>query len=288
MKELEGVGVALATPLNSDYSIDYVALEKLIRHVVDGGVDYIVAMGTTAEAPVFSWKEKLDVLEFVFDKTGNNIPIVFGHGGNHTFNLIERATDLKNYDLAAILSASPYYSRPSQKGIIRHYQLLGDAFPFPIVLYNVPSRTASNMEAETTLELAKHENIIGIKEASTDMKQCMKIIHERPHDFLFLSGNDHTTYDLIQHGAEGIISVIANLLPAEFTRMVKLKLSGSAIAEDLNNQLVQAYELSSLEGNPTSLKAGLEAAKLCQRTVKPPLFDGSDELVRKWETYLNA
>ena len=283
MRELGGVGVALATPLNKDYTINFDALERLVNHVIQGGVDYLVVMGTTAEAPVFSWKEKLQVLEFVFDKSEEKLPIVFGHGGNHTFNLIERTADLKSFPLAALLSASPYYSRPSQEGILRHYQLLGDAFPYPIILYNVPSRTASNMEPETTLKLAEHENIIGIKEASVDMDQCKRILSEKPEDFLFLSGNDHTTFELLRAGGQGVISVLANLMPKEFKTLVDRLLAGD---EAVIDDLVQAYAYASAEGNPSSIKAGLEAAGICDRTVKPPLFDGSDALVADWKAYL--
>ena len=287
MKELGGVGVALATPQNRDYSIDFEGLERLINHVVAGGADYLVVMGTTAEAPVFSWKEKLQVLEFVMQQTSEKLPIVFGHGGNHTFNLIERTKDLKDYPIAALLSASPYYSKPSQEGILRHYEMLGDAFPHPIILYNVPSRTASNMEAETTLKLARHENIIGIKEASVDMRQCKKVLANKPQDFLFLSGNDHTTFELIQSGAEGVISVVANLVPKQFRQMVKSGLDGEfGNAEQLNSALLTAYDLSSAEGNPSSIKAGLESAGICAKTVKPPLFDASTELVAQWNNYL--
>ena len=285
MKELGGVGVALATPMNNDYSIDFGGLERLIEHVLTGGVDYIVVMGTTAEAPVFSWKVKLQVLEFVLEKTADKVPIVFGHGGNHTFNLIERTRDLRDYNLAALLSASPYYNKPSQEGINRHYQMLGDAFPHPIILYNVPARTASNLEAETTLKLAEHENIIGIKEASVDFAQCRKILSQKADDFLFISGNDHTTFELMHEGADGVISVVANLLPQEFCAMVK-RTQADNFTDELNNELLRAYELSSMEGNPSSLKTGLEAAGICQRTVKPPLFDGSDELFAQWKSYL--
>lgn len=289
MKELGGVGVALATPMNRDYTIDFSGLERLIKHVVDGGIDYIVVMGTTAEAPVLSWKEKLQVLEFVFEKTSEKIPVVFGHGGNHTFNLIERSKDLINYNIAAILSASPYYSRPSQEGILRHYQLLGDSFSHPIILYNVPSRTGSNLDADTTLTLAKHENIIGIKEASVDKDQWKQILKGKPEDFLFLSGNDHTTFEIIQRGGDGVISVVANLVTEQFCSMVKTAIHENfTTAKNLNDKLLKSYELSSVEGNPSSLKTGLEAAGICDRTVKPPLFDGSDELISQWATFLNS
>lgn len=287
MNELEGVGVALATPLNEDYSIDFEGLERLVSHVIDGGVDYLVVMGTTGESPVFTWKEKLEILDFVLDKNNGRKPVVFGLGGNNTFDLIEKSKNLKKYDLAAILSASPYYSKPSQEGIVRHFKMLSDAFPHPIVLYNVPARTASNMEANTTLKLAEHPNIIAMKEASGDFEQCKKIIADKPHDFLCLAGDDQTTFELIQSGASGVISVLANALPKEFTQMVKSALRGdSSKAKELNDQLSEAYELASLEGNPSSIKAGLDALGICKRTVKPPLFDGSDELVEKWSEYL--
>ena len=288
MDEIKGVGVALATPLNSDYSIDFPSLEKLINHVSAGGVDYLVVLGTTGESPVFSWKEKLQILEFVFDKNKKNLPVVFGLGGNHTYDLIEKSKDLQSYDLAAILSASPYYSRPSQQGIVRHYELLADAFPKPIILYNVPARTASNMEAATTLQLASHPNIVAMKEASKDLDQCIKIMQEKPDGFMFLSGEDSFTNELIQQGAEGVISVIANLLPNQFGEMVNTGLQGNHTdADQLNAQLQEAYQLASEEGNPSSLKAGLEAAGISSRTVKPPLFDGSDHLVQSWKNYLS-
>ena len=287
MKELVGVGVALATPMKDDYAVNYHALEKLITHVVDGGVDYLVVMGTTGEAPVLSWVEKLKILEFVFEKTNEKTPIVFGHGGNNTFNLIERTKDLRDFDLTAILSASPYYSRPSQEGIIRHYQMLGDAFPCPIILYNVPTRTGSNMEAATTLKLAEHENIIGIKEAADDEHQIRTILNERPKDFLFLSGNDDNVHELIKSGSDGIISVVANVLPAEFSKLIHGALDGN-FSDSYNEKLSTSYELCSAEGNPSSLKAGLEAAGICKRTVKPPLFDGSDQLVNDWKVYLKS
>lgn len=282
-----GTGVALATPLNTDYTVDYDSLTKLLDHTIDGGVDYLVVQGTTGESPVFSWSEKLDILSKVIDHVNGALPIVFGLGGNNTFDLIEKSKDLKAFKIDAILSTSPYYSKPSQQGIIRHYQMLADAFLAPIILYNVPARTASNVEAATTLELAKHENIIAMKEASGDMDQCKTIIDQKPDDFLLLSGDDGLAFDLIKKGAEGVISVIANLLPSQFTEMVNNTLKGDyAKASSQSQALKKAIDLSMKEGNPSSLKAGLEAAGICSRTVKPPLFDGSDELVEEWRNYV--
>ncbi len=287
MKGITGVGVALATPLNNDYSIDFQSLRKLVNHV-SKGVDYLVVLGTTGESPAFSWKEKLQILEFVFDNNPKNLPVVFGLGGNNTFDLINKSKDLKQYNLTAILSASPYYNKPSQKGIIRHYEMLGDAFPHPIILYNVPARTASNMKAATTLKLAEHPNIIAVKEASNELAQCLQILENKPDDFIFLSGEDSFTNELIQHGADGVISVIANLLPERFNEMVKRGLKDDFnVASELNKKLIRGFQLASREGNPSSIKAGLEAASICSRVVKPPLYEGSDELTKNWKDYLS-
>ncbi len=280
--------MALATPMNKDYSIDYSSLKKLIDHIIHGNVDYLVVQGTTGESPVFTWKEKLALLQFITDYVNGRKPLVFGLGGNNTFDLIEKSKDLKSFDLMAILSTSPYYNKPSQKGIIRHYQMLADACPHPVILYNVPSRTASNMEAETTLKLTRHENIVAIKEASGNLNQCKKIAENKSKDFMLLSGDDSLVLDIIRMGGEGVISVIGNMRPLEYTQMVNMALNGKySEAEALNIPLKKMYAMLMEEGNPTSLKAGLEAIGMCRRTVKPPLFDGSDTLVNKWKEELN-
>ncbi|MEP1095519.1 MAG: 4-hydroxy-tetrahydrodipicolinate synthase [Cyclobacteriaceae bacterium] len=283
-----GTGVALATPMNEDLSVDYNSLEKLINHTIDGGVNYLVVMGTTAESPTFSWREKLEVLSFVIEVNSRRLPVVFGLGGNNTIELIKQSADLANSDIDAILSVCPYYSKPSQEGIKRHYQMLADAFPKPIILYNVPSRTASNVEVQTTLELSDHANIIGMKEASGDLNQCQAIIENKSKDFLLISGDDGSTYDLAKKGAEGVISVIANILPDEFTFMVNSVLNGDLEqGAKLNRSLEKAYELLATEGNPVSLKAGLSIDGLCQDTVRPPLIEGSTALQNAWRAYLS-
>ena len=285
-EELRGTGIALATPLSNDYTIDYQSLGKLLDHIVDGNGDYIVVQGTTGESPVFSWEEKLNILKFVIKHLDGKKPVVFGLGGNNTFDLIEKSKALKDIDLAAILSVSPYYSKPSQEGILRHYQMLADAFPHPIILYNVPARTASNVEAQTTIELSKHENIIAMKEASGDLQQCKEIAEKRAERFMLLSGDDALAHEIIQLGGEGVISVIGNIMSLKFTSMVNASLAGEADkALQLNKELRVAYDLLSEEGNPSSLKAGLEAIGIGKRTVKPPLFDASDTLVSKWKKY---
>ncbi len=289
MSQLRGTGVALVTPLNKDYSVDYDALARLISHTISGDVDYLVVMGTTGESPVFSWKEKMAILEFVLEKNNGRKPVVFGLGGNNTFDLIAKSKDLSGYGLDAILSVSPYYSRPSQEGLIRHFTMLADAFPFPIILYNVPARTGSNVLAETTLALAEHEQIIGMKEASGNLEQINEILSHRPEDFLFLSGDDQLTLKMIENGADGIISVIGNILPQPFAEMVRKALDGNfELAREYNQLLEEAYQLLSEEGNPSSLKTGLSVLKICNDTVKPPLYEGSADLKSKWNTYLTS
>lgn len=288
MKEkFGGTGVALVTPMNEDLSIDYKALEQLINLTIEGGVNYLVVMGSTGESPTIEWNERLDILSFVQKINSGRVPIVFGLGGNNTKKLIAQAAELHNFDVDAFLSVSPYYSKPSQAGIRRHYEMLADATEKPIILYNVPSRTASNVLAETTLELAKHENIIGMKEASGDLDQCLEIIFNKPDDFLLLSGDDGKTYELLKNGAEGVISVIANILPEEFTFMVNSTLNSKLDAgKKLNKSLEKAYELLSSEGNPVSLKSGLLVDDICKDTVRPPLIEGSIALQNSWRDYL--
>ncbi|WP_436516260.1 4-hydroxy-tetrahydrodipicolinate synthase [Ekhidna sp. To15] len=284
--ELRGTGVALATPMNTDYSVDYQSLGRLLDHIIAGNADYIVVQGTTGESPAFSWSQKLEILQFVLDHLKSSKPVVFGLGGNNTFDLIEKSKDLKSFELAAILSASPYYNKPSQEGILRHYCMLADAFPHPIILYNVPSRTASNVEASTTIKLGEHQNIIAMKEASGDLAQCKEIAERRPSGLMLLSGDDALAHDIIKLGGEGVISVIGNIMPKEFTEMVNLTIKGEYdAASKMNENLKEIYELLSREGNPTSLKAGLEAIEIGGRTVKPPLYDASDSLVGKWKAY---
>lgn len=286
-KNLIGTGVALATPLNSDFSIDWEGLEKLINHTIAGKVDYLVVMGTTGESPVFTWNEMLDILEFVFDKANDRIPIVFGVGGNDTEVVVRKSQDVKRFNLEAVLSVCPYYNKPSQKGIIRHFSMIADASEYPVILYNVPHRTVTNIEASTTLELAKHPNIVATKEASGDLKQAEEIIRNSPNDFLTLSGEDSNVLSMIEIGGNGVISVAANLIPGDFSHMVRLALDHEyKKASEINHKLKNIYDLLSKEGNPTSLKAGLEAISLCERTVKPPLYDASEELFNEFKSLL--
>ena len=281
--QIKGTGVALVTPFTENLVIDFDALGKIIEYTIEGDVDFFVILGTTGESPVLSWGEKLEVLSYVIDKNNGRKPLVFGLGGNNTSELIEKSNELRDTEIDAILSVNPYYNKPSQAGIERHFNLLADAFPKPIILYNVPHRTASNIEANTTLKLSRHANIMGIKEASGDLTQCEQIIKEKPDDFIVLSGEDSLTRQLINIGATGVISVVGNILPAEFSSMVNQALAGNnAAAKELNEKLKSAYELLSREGNPSSLKSGLKAKLLCEKYVRPPLFEASSGLESSW------
>lgn len=278
--QLKGTGVALVTPFKKDFEIDFEGFGRLLKHVTKGGVDYLVVNGTTGESPTLSWDEKIQLIDFISKNNTKNLPVVLGHGGNDTRKLIADLSHIKNLNLAALLSVTPYYNKPSQQGLIRHFQLLADASPFPILLYNVPYRTATNMEATTTLELAKHENILGIKEASTDLVQSLEIIINKPQTFIVLAGDDAVTLPLIYLGAAGVISVSANYVPSAFSKMVTNALSGNIEeARLLNEKLLPVYQLMGKEGNPTSVKTGLEFLNICSRTVRPPLADGSDSLL---------
>lgn len=282
-EKLAGTGVALVTPFNKDLSIDFDGLTRVINHVSKSDVAYLVVMGSTGEAPTIEWSEKLEVLEFILDNNPKNLPVVMGVGGNNTSQMINDVKALKDYPLIGILSSSPHYNKPSQQGIIKHFEAFASASPFPVILYNVPARTGSNMNAPTTILLSKHPNIMGMKEASRDLSQCAKIIAETDDNFLLVSGDDALTLPLISLGARGVISVIANLLPVEFSEMVAVALDGKTEeASKLNKDLLTHYELVGLEGNPVSLKVGMKAHQLIEDHVRLPLVSGSQDLFEKF------
>lgn len=278
--EIKGVGVALITPFNN-YEIDYPALERMIEHVVNGGVDYIVALGSTAETATLSLVERQSVLRFVVERVAGRVPIVAGMGGNNTMALVEQ---LKSFDLSgtvAILSVVPYYNKPSQEGIYRHYMAVAEASPVPVIVYNVPGRTGVNMTAETTLRLAfASKNIVAVKEASGDIKQMQAIIDGRPDDFLVLSGDDGITVELIKHGGNGVISVAANAFPERFCHCVHEAMKGNiAQAEELMEEFTEPIKLLFREGNPTGVKTMTAAMGLTRSEVRLPLVEGSDALM---------
>lgn len=285
--QFKGTGVALVTPFKSDLSIDFEALKQLLDHVSEGDVEYLVVLGTTGEAPTITAKEKNEVIEFVLANNPKNLPVVYGLGGNSTQWTIDQLDLVKDYDLAAILSLSPYYNKPSQMGIQKHYEAIADASPFPVILYNVPARTSSNVTAETTINLSKHPNIIGTKEASGNLAQCMEIQQNTPDDFILISGDDPLTLPMMSFGCVGAISVIANIQPKTFSDMIRYGLAGNfEEANKLHMEMMTGYDLVGKEGNPVSVKTGLEALGLMKRDVRLPLFEGSKELLRHFKMYL--
>lgn len=287
LSNLKGTGVALVTPLHEDESIDFGGLEKLIDHVIDGGVDYVVSLGTTGESPVFTWEEKMSIVSHTLEYCHGRIDVVLGLGGNNTREILEKLTIVAHLKVAAMLSVSPYYNRPSQEGIKNHYQQIAAASAHPIVLYNVPFRTGSNIESDTTLHLAEDRNIIGIKDATTDLRQVTRVLRDRPDDFLVLSGEDSIALPLLSIGGDGVISVLANLLPGDFSSMVSLARNNDfASAAAVHQRLSPFYHLSSAEGNPSSIKAGLQAAGLMSCCVRPPLAEPSKLLQAQFKLAL--
>jgi 4-hydroxy-tetrahydrodipicolinate synthase len=281
MKKLFGTGVALITPFTENLEVDYKALKKLLNHTAKG-VDYYVVMGTTGESATVSRQEKKRILQFVKDNNSKSLPIVYGVGGNNTHEVIETLNDTELDGVSAILSVSPYYNKPSQDGIYQHYVAIADRSPLPIILYNVPGRTASNITADTTLRLAQHSNIIGVKEASGNLEQCLKIIKYMPKDFLLISGDDMLTVPLYSIGAKGVISVLANAYPTTFRKMKEF-----AFANDFKKATLELLKLSDInapmyeEGNPVGLKALLNQMGICPQYVRLPLAPASENLQDK-------
>ncbi len=279
MNSLQGLGVALVTPFDVHNNIDFEALLKLLKHTANNGVDYWVVMGSTGEAITLSNKEQNEVLAFVKNNNPKNLPIVFGLGGSNTSALIERLKELNLSGVTAILSSSPAYNKPTQEGIIAHFSLFADKSPVPIILYNVPGRTCSNMEASTTIELAAHTNIIGIKEASGNLQQAEQIIISTAKDFVLISGDDMLTPALIKIGATGLISVLANALPKQFNQLTTLAINGD-IAESQKsvNHLKELSDLMYVEGNPTGIKELLAQQGICSNYVRLPLVPATKSL----------
>ena len=270
---LKGLGVALITPFKEDDSIDYTALGKLIEHLIQNSIDYLVVLGTTAETPTLSAEEKKEVVVFVKQRVNGRVPIVLGVGGNCTSSVVAQ---LKNDDyegIDAILSVVPYYNKPSQEGIYQHYKAIAKATELPIILYNVPGRTGVNMTAETTLRIAREfSNVVAIKEASGNIVQMDDIIKNKPADFMVISGDDGITFPLITLGAVGVISVIGNAFPKEFGRMVRLALNGDYdSALRIHHEFTELFSLLFVDGNPAGVKAMLNAMGYIDNKLRLPL-----------------
>ena len=287
--DLQGTGVALVTPFHKQGNIDFTSLGRLIDHTLEGGVDYLVSLGTTSEYPTLSSQEQLAVVEFTIEKVENRVPVVLGMGGNDTRSLVDkiRHTDLSS--IAAILSVAPYYNKPNQKGLYAHYKAIAEASNTPIILYNVPGRCGVNMTAETTLQLANDfSNIIGIKEASGNMAQCMEILANKPQGFTVVSGEDALVLPMIALGAQGVISVAANAYPNIMSELVTHSLkSNMKKARAVHEKLLPFSNAIFDEGNPTGIKAALEIMGICQNNLRLPLVKSSKQLYSKLQTIIN-
>ncbi len=271
--KLKGTGVALITPFHKYGTIDFTSLGDLVEHVIKGGVNYLVALGTTSEAATLTEDEKIAVVEFIVDKAEGRVPVIVGHGGNNTTALELQLKKFPYQNVDGILSVTPYYNKPNQKGLYYHFKTLASATDLPIILYNVPSRTSVNMEAETTLKLAEEfSNIVAIKEASGDMFQITKILKDKPKDFLVISGDDVLTYNMIGGGASGVISVTANAYPAEYSQMVNSALKNNwKSAKEFNFSLLEFMEAIFEDGNPSGIKSALNTMGIIKHHLRLPL-----------------
>ncbi|MCZ2485972.1 4-hydroxy-tetrahydrodipicolinate synthase [Aquirufa antheringensis] len=282
LPKFHGVAPALVTPMNEDRSINWVGLTKLIQHVSNGGVDYLVVQGTTGESATTTSDEKKQIVSTIQEANTKNLPIVYGLGGNNTDSLINQIKQTSFEGIDAILSVCPYYNKPSARGVIAHYEAVADACPVPVIMYNIPGRTGINMSAETVLKLSEHQNIIGIKEASCIIEQCMEIVYHKSDDFLLISGDDVQAVPIISIGGVGVMSVIANAFPQQFTTMIHHALAGDyrSAQKELGKFLTidpYLYE----EGNPVGVKKLLENQGLFGAQVRLPLASASAELGKK-------
>ncbi|MHB9055804.1 MAG: 4-hydroxy-tetrahydrodipicolinate synthase [Paludibacteraceae bacterium] len=287
--KLVGMGVALITPFKEDESIDFDALTKIIEHQIKNGTDYLVVCGTTAETPTLTSEEKEEIKRFVVQTVAGRLPLVYGLGGNNTKEIVHKAqtTDLTGYD--AILSVTPYYNKPSQEGLYQHFAAIAKASPLPIILYNVPGRTGVNMTAETTLRIANEfKNVCAVKEASGNFSQIDDIIKNKPEDFMVISGDDGITFPLITLGAVGVISVIGNAFPKEFSKMVRLALEGDYnSARQIHHEFTDLISLLFVEGNPAGVKSMLAIMGLIENKLRLPLVPNTIKTYEKIRRVLN-
>jgi 4-hydroxy-tetrahydrodipicolinate synthase len=281
MSKIAGMGVALITPFKKDKSIDFDALAKVIKYVTENGCDFLVALGTTAETPTLNSQEKRDIVRFVAEKNNEKLPLVVGAGGNNTAEVVNNVTNLYQ-ETDAVLSVTPYYNKPSQKGMQEHFTAIADASPKPVILYNVPGRTGVNMTVDTCLKLAEHKNIIAIKEASGNLNQLGYILRDKPENFTVLSGDDALTLMQIAMGIDGVISVVGNAFPKEFGKLVHQALAGNfGEAHLMHLQMIEIIDLLFAEGNPVGVKMALAIKEMIENELRLPLVKGSDVLYDK-------
>ena len=278
-----GTGVAIITPFKSDCSVDFPALERVTEHVIKGKVNYIVVLGTTGESVTLNKSEKIEVINTVIKASAKRVPIVVGIGGNNTMDVVEgiKTVDLKNVD--GILSVVPYYNKPNQTGLYEHYKAVAQASSIPVILYNVPGRTGINMNADTTVRLAQDfQNLVAVKEASGNMQQIMEILRDKPEGFSVISGDDALTLPMIALGATGVISVVANALPHDFSTLVREALDGNyQLAKKIHFSLLEIISGLFTEGNPAGVKALMHQAKLIENVVRLPLTPVSEKHYKK-------
>lgn len=289
MIKLRGTGAALVTPFKKNKSVDFDSLKRLIEHVISGGVEFIVAMGTTAETATLNSDEKNKIISFITKQVKGRIPIVLGIGGNHTEHILETIKTTNFTNISAILSVSPYYNKPNQQGLFEHYSKIAKACPVPIILYNVPGRTGMNMLPDTTLKLARtFKNIVAIKEASGNIEQIMQIIENKPSHFEVFSGDDSISLPLISIGVVGVISVTAISIPRYFSDLVRLALEGKfAEAKTIHYKILELTRLMFAEGNPTGVKAALTKQKIIENNLRLPLVPASKELQTKIDRWVD-
>ncbi len=282
-KKIQGTGVALVTPFNEDKTIDFPALADLVEYVIQGGVDFLVVLGTTGENATLTFDEKMQVLDYVLEVNNGRLPVVAGFGGYNTEGVVRDIKKRKSFDgISAILSVAPYYNKPNQRGLYEHFVTIADVSPVPVILYNVPGRTRSNIEAETTLRLAEHENIVAIKEASGNFMQIMEIIRNKPEDFIVLSGDDAITLPLISVGVKGVISVVVMAYPEKMSKMVRAALDGNyELARQLHYEILPMTRAIFEDGNPAGIKAVLSIKGLIKNVLRLPLVPVKAETYNK-------
>jgi len=286
MTNLIGTGVALITPFDAQGAIDFEALKRIVNFQIDKGINYLVVLGTTAESVTLTKQEKEAVLAAVLAVNANRVPIVLGVGGNDTQAVVDQLKQVNPEHIAAVLSVSPMYNKPSQPGLIAHFTAVAQVSPVPVLLYNVPGRTASNMLPSTVLKLAAHKNIIGIKEASGDLGQAMEILRSAPEGFLVISGDDLIALPMTLMGGDGVISVIGQAYPEEFSQMIQAGLNGnSARAKELHYDLMPIIEMIFEQGNPSGIKALLNKKGLCENSLRLPLVPVDDSLAQRIEAF---
>ncbi|WP_109298974.1 4-hydroxy-tetrahydrodipicolinate synthase [Aquimarina sp. AU474] len=284
---LRGTGVALATPFNEDGSIDYNGVTSLVNFCIDGNIEYLVVLGTTAESVTLSKDEKKKLVDHILKVNDKRLPVVLGIGGNNTAAVLAEIKETDLSDFTAILSVVPMYNRPNQEGIYQHYKAVNDASPIPVLLYNVPSRTGTNMTAETTLRLAQLDKIVGVKEAVGDFTQVLKIIKDKPDDFLVISGDDALALPAVAAGGDGVISVVGQGFPEEFSEMIRFGLSGETEkAFKILYTLLPVLDYAFEEGNPAGIKNILKVKSICEDYVRLPLVSVSSDLAKKIKTFI--